>query len=177
MEPTVNEIVSWAKIRTLEVDSNDINELAEEHNQELTTEELTELHCVSQQEVMEESLTEEEEHKGCLYLNILKWNLKLSVQNLGTGNTFAFYQDNNPMHTAHNIRLCCLYTQEEKLCFSNDGDGQMEFQGLLDSWEVVQSTDKKKRRKMIKINELTKKAQEIACAHFGEKAVPETMKR
>ncbi|GBL76144.1 hypothetical protein AVEN_234430-1 [Araneus ventricosus] len=50
-EPVVNEIVSLAKIRGLEVD---IDEIAEEHNKELTTEELMELHCVQQQEVMEE---------------------------------------------------------------------------------------------------------------------------
>ncbi|GBM91802.1 hypothetical protein AVEN_194200-1 [Araneus ventricosus] len=50
----------WPKSGILEVDSNDIDELVEEHNQELTTEELMELHCVSQQEVMEESLSEEE---------------------------------------------------------------------------------------------------------------------
>ncbi|GBM49476.1 hypothetical protein AVEN_142614-1 [Araneus ventricosus] len=52
----VNEIVSLAKIRELEVDSNDIDE----QNQELTTEELMELHCVSQQESIEKSLSEEE---------------------------------------------------------------------------------------------------------------------
>ncbi|GBM41583.1 hypothetical protein AVEN_169181-1 [Araneus ventricosus] len=57
VESVVNEIVSLAKIRGLEVDSNDIDEIVEEHNQELTTEELTELHCVSQQKVMEEELT------------------------------------------------------------------------------------------------------------------------
>ncbi|GBN54848.1 hypothetical protein AVEN_176975-1 [Araneus ventricosus] len=61
VEPIVNEIVPLANIRGLEVDSNHIDELVEENNQELTTEELTELHCVSQQEVMEESLTEGEE--------------------------------------------------------------------------------------------------------------------
>ncbi|GBO21750.1 hypothetical protein AVEN_37516-1 [Araneus ventricosus] len=44
----------------LEVDSNNIGELMEEHSQELTTEELMTLHCVSQQEIMEESLSEEE---------------------------------------------------------------------------------------------------------------------
>ncbi|GBN52775.1 hypothetical protein AVEN_124349-1 [Araneus ventricosus] len=48
------------KIRKLDVDSNDIDELVEEHNQELTTVELKKFHCVSQQEVMEESLSEEE---------------------------------------------------------------------------------------------------------------------
>ncbi|GBM49309.1 hypothetical protein AVEN_38102-1 [Araneus ventricosus] len=47
----VNEIVSLAKIKGLEVDSNAIEEPAE----------LIELHCVSYEEVMEESLTEEEE--------------------------------------------------------------------------------------------------------------------
>ncbi|GBL90421.1 hypothetical protein AVEN_178849-1 [Araneus ventricosus] len=36
----VNEIVALAKIRGLEVDSNDISELVEEHNQELNTEEI-----------------------------------------------------------------------------------------------------------------------------------------
>ncbi|GBM44903.1 hypothetical protein AVEN_132346-1 [Araneus ventricosus] len=59
MEPIVNGIVSLAKVRGLEVDSNDIAELVENHNQELTTEELMELHCVSEQEVMEESSSEE----------------------------------------------------------------------------------------------------------------------
>ncbi|GBN31843.1 hypothetical protein AVEN_199288-1 [Araneus ventricosus] len=60
-DPIVNEIVSLDNIRGLEVDSNDIDELVEEHNQELTTEGLMELHCVSQQEVLKESLSEEEE--------------------------------------------------------------------------------------------------------------------
>ncbi|GBM72560.1 hypothetical protein AVEN_81831-1 [Araneus ventricosus] len=57
----VNEIVSLAMIGGLEVDSNDIDKLVEEHNQERTTKELMDLHCVSQQEVMVESLLEEEE--------------------------------------------------------------------------------------------------------------------
>ncbi|GBM20010.1 hypothetical protein AVEN_77929-1 [Araneus ventricosus] len=55
VEPIVNMIVSWDKIRGLEMNSNDVNELVVEHNQELTG-----LHCVSHQEVMEESLSEEE---------------------------------------------------------------------------------------------------------------------
>ncbi|GBN74195.1 hypothetical protein AVEN_83246-1 [Araneus ventricosus] len=38
----------------LEVNNNDIDELAEEDSQELITEELIKLHCVSQQEVVEE---------------------------------------------------------------------------------------------------------------------------
>ncbi|GBN19157.1 hypothetical protein AVEN_34251-1 [Araneus ventricosus] len=59
VEPIVNEIVSLSNIRGLEVDSYDIDEFVEEHNQDRSTEELMELHCVSQQEVMEESLTEE----------------------------------------------------------------------------------------------------------------------
>ncbi|GBM49407.1 Transposable element Tc1 transposase [Araneus ventricosus] len=43
-----------------------------------------------------------------LYLNILRYNLKLSAQNFGIGNTFVFHQDNDPKHMAHNIRLRCL---------------------------------------------------------------------
>ncbi|GBM56164.1 hypothetical protein AVEN_226073-1 [Araneus ventricosus] len=43
VEPTFN--VSLAKIRGLDLDSNDIDELVEEHDQELTTKELMELHC------------------------------------------------------------------------------------------------------------------------------------
>ncbi|GBM99854.1 hypothetical protein AVEN_204383-1 [Araneus ventricosus] len=43
VEPILNEIVSLAKIRGLEVD---IDEFVEERNQDLATEELTELHCV-----------------------------------------------------------------------------------------------------------------------------------
>ncbi|GBO40077.1 Transposable element Tc1 transposase [Araneus ventricosus] len=49
-----------------------------------------------------------------LYLNILKDNLKLSAQNLGIGNNF-FYQDNDPMHTALNVRLWCLYNCPQNL--------------------------------------------------------------
>ncbi|GBM47476.1 hypothetical protein AVEN_153689-1 [Araneus ventricosus] len=53
VEPIVNEIMSLANIRRPEVDSNDIDEFVEEHNQELTTGELIELHCVLKQEVTE----------------------------------------------------------------------------------------------------------------------------
>ena len=35
-----------------------------------------------------------------LYLNILRRNLILSAQNMGIGNNFIFYHDNNPKHTA-----------------------------------------------------------------------------
>ncbi|GBM62500.1 hypothetical protein AVEN_145985-1 [Araneus ventricosus] len=39
------------------------------------------------------------------YLNILKENLKVSAQKLGIQNIFKLYQDNDPKHTAINIRL------------------------------------------------------------------------
>ncbi|GBM33730.1 hypothetical protein AVEN_47036-1 [Araneus ventricosus] len=60
VEPIVNEIVSLAKNRGLEMDSNGIDELVEEHNQELTIEKLMDFICASQQEVMEEMLTANE---------------------------------------------------------------------------------------------------------------------
>ncbi|GBO15677.1 hypothetical protein AVEN_202912-1 [Araneus ventricosus] len=50
-----------------------------------------------------------------LYLNILRDNLKLSAQNLGIGNNFVFYQDNDPKNTALNIRLRCLYNCPQNL--------------------------------------------------------------
>ncbi|GBL85289.1 Transposable element Tc1 transposase [Araneus ventricosus] len=49
-----------------------------------------------------------------LYLNILKDNLKLSVQNLGIGTIFL-NQDNDPMHTALNVRLWCHYNCPQNL--------------------------------------------------------------
>ncbi|GBM87928.1 hypothetical protein AVEN_186028-1 [Araneus ventricosus] len=50
-----------------------------------------------------------------LYLNILRDNLKLSAQNLGIGNNFVYYQDNDPKHTALNVRLWCLYNCPQNL--------------------------------------------------------------
>ncbi|GBL77614.1 Transposable element Tc1 transposase [Araneus ventricosus] len=50
-----------------------------------------------------------------LYINILRDNLKLSAQNLGIGNKFVFYQDNDPKHTALNVRLWCLYNCPQNL--------------------------------------------------------------
>ncbi|GBN55407.1 Transposable element Tc1 transposase [Araneus ventricosus] len=49
------------------------------------------------------------------YLNILRDNLKLSAENLGIRNNFVFYQDNNPKHTALNVRLWCLYNCPQNL--------------------------------------------------------------
>ncbi|GBM59855.1 hypothetical protein AVEN_96271-1 [Araneus ventricosus] len=43
------------------MNSNDIDKLVEEHNQQLTTVDLMKLHYVSQQDVMEERLSEKEE--------------------------------------------------------------------------------------------------------------------
>ncbi|GBM98942.1 Transposable element Tc1 transposase [Araneus ventricosus] len=50
-----------------------------------------------------------------LYLNILRDNLKLSAQNVGIGNNFVFYQDNDPKHTVLNVRLWCLYNCPQNL--------------------------------------------------------------
>ena len=44
-----------------------------------------------------------------LYLNILRGNLKLSARNLSIVNIFIFYYDNDPKHTAINVRLWCFY--------------------------------------------------------------------
>ncbi|GBM94156.1 Transposable element Tc1 transposase [Araneus ventricosus] len=50
-----------------------------------------------------------------IYLNIIRDNLKLSAQNLGIGNNFVFHQDNDPKHTALNVRLWCLYNCPQNL--------------------------------------------------------------
>ncbi|GFS71123.1 transposable element Tc1 transposase [Trichonephila clavipes] len=42
-------------------------------------------------------------HMGCI--NILKENLKQSAQDLNLGDDFWFQQDNDPKHTAHNVKL------------------------------------------------------------------------
>ena len=39
------------------------------------------------------------------YLNILKVNLNQSAQGLNLGEDFWFQQDNDPKHTAHNVKL------------------------------------------------------------------------
>lgn len=74
MEPeqnaaVVEEIVSLGVSMGMEVDSDDVEELVEDHNIELTTEELRDLHMEQQQEVAEELSSEEEkvEHPHCRY--------------------------------------------------------------------------------------------------------------
>jgi hypothetical protein len=57
----VNEIVSLGKSMGLDVDSDDVEELIEDHRNELTTEELQELQR-EQQEVIEDVSSEEEEN-------------------------------------------------------------------------------------------------------------------
>ncbi|GBM96544.1 hypothetical protein AVEN_6304-1 [Araneus ventricosus] len=54
MPPQTRRGVNKPLVKRLEVNNNDIDELAEEDSQELTTEELINLHCVSQHEVVEE---------------------------------------------------------------------------------------------------------------------------
>jgi len=42
-------------------------------------------------------------------LKILKENLKQSVAQMGIGNTFKLYQDNDLKHKAHDVRSWLLY--------------------------------------------------------------------
>lgn len=44
-----------------------------------------------------------------VYLNILKENLLQSVEKLGLGESFYFQQDNDPKHTAHDVRMWIIH--------------------------------------------------------------------
>lgn len=44
-----------------------------------------------------------------VYLNILKENLHKSVEKLGLGDNFYFQQDNDPKHTAHDVRMWIIH--------------------------------------------------------------------
>ena len=44
-----------------------------------------------------------------VYLDILKNNLQRSAQKLGLQSDYYFQQDNDPKHTAHNVRCWILY--------------------------------------------------------------------
>ncbi|GFV59535.1 transposable element Tcb1 transposase [Trichonephila clavipes] len=52
-------------------------------------------------------------HMG--YINIVKENLKQSAQDLNHGDDFWFQQDNDPKHTAHNVKLWLLYYIKNQL--------------------------------------------------------------
>ncbi|GFV50092.1 transposable element Tcb1 transposase [Trichonephila clavipes] len=52
-------------------------------------------------------------HMG--YINILKENLKQSSQDLNLEDDFWFQQDNDPKHTAHNVKLWLLYNIKNQL--------------------------------------------------------------
>lgn len=49
------------------------------------------------------------------YLNILKQNLKQSVEKLGLPDDYVFQQDNDPKHTAYLVREWLLYNTPKQL--------------------------------------------------------------
>ena len=49
------------------------------------------------------------------YINVLKQNLKQSAQKLNLGEDFWFQQDNDPKHTAQNVKLWLLYNTKYQL--------------------------------------------------------------
>ncbi|GFV90142.1 transposable element Tcb1 transposase [Trichonephila clavipes] len=53
------------------------------------------------------------DHK--LYIDILNNNLKESAKKLGLDGNFISQQDNDPKHTARNVKMCCLFHCKQQL--------------------------------------------------------------
>ncbi|GFT22916.1 transposable element Tcb2 transposase [Trichonephila clavipes] len=53
------------------------------------------------------------DHK--LYIHILNNNLKRSAKKLGLDGNFIFQQDNDPKHTARNVKMWCLFHCKQQL--------------------------------------------------------------
>ncbi|GFX82891.1 transposable element Tcb1 transposase [Trichonephila clavipes] len=53
------------------------------------------------------------DHK--LYVDILNYNLKKSAQKLGLDGNFISQQDNDPKHTARNVKMYCLFPCKQQL--------------------------------------------------------------
>jgi hypothetical protein len=50
-----------------------------------------------------------------IYLDILRNNLKCSVDKLSLGSSFIFQQDNDSKHTANHVKECLIYNVPKQL--------------------------------------------------------------
>ncbi|GBM87363.1 hypothetical protein AVEN_112790-1 [Araneus ventricosus] len=50
-----------------------------------------------------------------VYLDILHNSLIESAKNLGLYGNFIFQHDNDPKHTARNVKMCCLFHYKQQL--------------------------------------------------------------
>ncbi|GFW54741.1 transposable element Tc1 transposase [Trichonephila clavipes] len=87
-------------------------------------------------------------HMG--YINILKENLKQSAQDLNLGDDFWFQQDNDPKHTAHNVKLWLLYNIKNQLHSPPQSPDLNPIEHLWDLLEIKIRQDHITSKEMLK---------------------------
>lgn len=97
------------------------------------------------------------------YLNILKENLKQSAQQLNLGQDYWFQQDNDPKHTAQNVKLWLLYNTTHQL---NSPPQSPDLNPIEHLWDLLErkirkhSITSKEMLKNVIIEEWTKISEE-----------------
>ena len=75
-----------------------------------------------------------------MYLNILKESLPLCNQKLCLGESFYFYQDNDPKHKAYNVYTWCTVPIENLWCYLNSKIRNHTISALQDECDKIESS-------------------------------------